>query len=79
VDGDGESVCKVSGTLVVGLGDGMQDRMMEAVRKIRQVVLHMLVRWEPRTYLVVKERIAMARQESEIVLEIMSVMRNDSR
>lgn len=79
MDGDGESVCKVSGTLVVGLGDGMQDRMMEAVRKIRQVVLHMLVRWEPRTYLVVKERIAMARQESEIVLEIMSVMRNDSR
>ena len=64
---------------MVGLGDGMRDRMMEAVRKIRQVVLHMLVRWEPRTYLVVKERIAMTRQESEIVLEITSVMRNDSR
>lgn len=64
---------------MVGLGDGMRDRMMEAVRKIRQVVLHMLVRWEPRTYLVVKERIAMTRQESEIVLEITSDMRNDSR
>ena len=59
---------------MVGLGDGMRDRMMEAVRKIRQVVLHMLVRWEPRTYLVVKERIAMTRQESET-----SDMRNDSR
>lgn len=56
------------------MGDGMRDRMMEAVRKIRQVVLHMLVRWEPRTYLVVKERIAMTRQESET-----SDMRNDSR
>jgi len=52
---------------------------MEAVRNIRQVVLHMLVRWELRPYLVVKERIAMARQESEIVLEIMSVVGNDSR
>lgn len=76
--GDGEGVCKASGTVVVGLGDGMRV-MMEAVRKIRQVVLHMLVRWEPRTYWVVKERIAMARQESEIVLEITSVMRNDGR
>ena len=49
MDGDGESVCNVSGTLVVGLGDGMR-MAMEAVRKIRHVVLHMLVRWKPRTY-----------------------------
>lgn len=78
IDGDGKSVCKSSGTLVTGLDGGMRVAM-DAARKIRQIVLHMLVRWRLRIYWVVKERIAMARQKSEIVLEAVGAIKGGSR
>ena len=78
MDGGGQNIFKASGTLVVGLGDGMRVAI-EAVRKIRQIVLHMLVGWKPGTYWMVKERIAMARQKSEIVLETAGVVKGGTR
>ena len=78
MDGGGQTILEASGTLVTGLGDGMRVAI-EAVRKIRQIVLHMFVRWKPRTYWMVKERIAMARQKSEIVLETAGVVKGGTR
>lgn len=78
MDGDGEGVCGVPGVIVAGLDEGVRVEM-KMVRKIRQIVLQMLIRWRLWVYWVVKERITMTRQKSEIGLETTNVMRGDSR
>jgi len=78
VDGDGEGVCETSGALVEVLDDRVRVAM-KAVREIRQIVLHILIRWKLGICWVAEERITMARQKSEIGLETVKVMRGDSR
>jgi len=76
VGGDGEGVCEVSGALVAVLGDGVR-MAMKVVRKIRQIVMHILMRWKLGICWVAEERITMARQRSEVGLETTKVMRGD--
>jgi len=78
VDGDGESACEASGALVAVVGDDAQ-LLIKAVKKIWQIALHMSMRWKLGIHLVVKERITMVRQKSEIGLETMNVTRGDIR
>lgn len=52
---------------------------INAVRNVRQTMLHMLVRWKPGIHWVVKQIIAMARQKSEIELETVGTDEGDSR
>jgi len=78
VDGDGESACEASGTLVAVVGDDAR-LLIKAVKKIWQIAVHMSMRWKLGIHLVVKERITMVRQKSEIGLETMNVTRGDIR
>ena len=51
----------------------------KAARKIRQTVLHMLMRWKLGVAWVVVERITMERQRSGVGLETTDIMRGDRR
>jgi len=78
VGGDGACVSNASGALVAGLV--LNVRMtIEIVRKVKQIVLHMLVRWKPRINWEVKEMIAMVKQKSEIELETVNANKGGSR
>jgi hypothetical protein len=75
---DGESVREASEALVSELGGGVRVARKLA-RKVRQIVLHMLIRRKLGIHWVAKERVTMARQKSEIGLKTVNATRGGSR